>query len=436
MKYNDLKKIRMFLLLFLLSLLLYTDNIFAGRITVIEVEKVINPVVAEFISQSIDRSVKDEDICFIIRLDTPGGLDSSMRDIAKKILNSPVPIVVYVSPSGARAASAGVIITMAANIAAMAPGTNIGAAHPVAMGQTKMDETMSEKVENDAAAYIESIAHKRGRNAKWAVKAVRESASITEKEALKKNVIDIIATNIDDLLRNIDGREVETPQGKKIILTKNVDVSYKDMAVRQKILYVISRPEIALYLLMLGLAGLYFELSHPGVIFPGVIGAICLILAFYSLQTLPTNYAGILLILLSLILFIAEIKVTSYGLLSLGGVVSLVLGSLLLFDSPIPYLRPSLYTIGYTVLLTSFFFLTIVALAVRAYRSKPTTGKEGLVGLEGEAVSRISPYGKIFAHGEYWNAYSDTPVEKGERVKIIEVRDLKLRVEKIEKPQF
>jgi membrane-bound serine protease (ClpP class) len=424
-------KLKTFILFFLLSLLLFTANTFAEKITVIEVNKVINPVVAEFITQSIDKSIEDEDTCLIIRLDTPGGLDSSMRDIAKKILNSPVPIVVYVSPSGARAASAGVIITMSANIAAMAPGTNIGAAHPVALGQ-KMDKTMSEKVENDAAAYIESIAQKRGRNDKWAVKAVRESASITEKEALEKKVIDIVAQNIDDLFKKIDGWEVKTPQGKKTIFTKNAEITYKEMAARQKILYAMSRPEIALYLLMIGLAGLYFELSHPGVIFPGVIGAICLILAFYSLQTLPTNYAGILLILLSLVLFIAEIKVISYGLLSIGGVVSLVLGSLLLFDSPIPYLRPSLYNIGYTVFLTSAFFLIIVALAVRAYRSRPATGKEGLIGLEGEAVSRISPYGKIFAHGEYWNAYSEAPIEKGEMVKIIEVRDLKVKVEKTE----
>lgn len=420
------------ILFFLILIFSFPGIGFSQEVTVnlAKVEGVINPVAAEFIVNSI-KTAEEEDVhCLIIQLDTPGGLDTSMREIVKGVLNSNVPVVVYVAPAGARAASAGVMITMAAHVAAMAPGTNIGAAHPVAMGGGKMSREMGEKVENDAVAYIQSIATKRKRNVEWAEKAVRESVSIKAGEALDIGVIDLASPNLNDLLDQLDGREVEINDKKIILSTKGADVRKIEMNLRDKILDTLSNPNIAYILMMLGLAGLYFELSHPGAIFPGVIGAMSLILAFYSFQTLSVNYAGFLLIFLAIILFIAEIKVTSYGLLSIGGTVSLVLGSLMLFDSPAPYLRVSYGMLLSTTLITAGFFVLVATLAFRAYITKPASGMEGLIGMKGEAVSRIAPLGKIFVHGEYWNAYSEEVIEEGEEVKVIMVKGLKVKVKK------
>jgi membrane-bound serine protease (ClpP class) len=354
-----------------------------------------------------------------------------MRQIIKEILNTQVPIIVYVAPDGARAASAGVLITMAAHVAAMAPGTNIGAAHPVSMGGGKMSREMSEKVENDAVAYIQSIATKRKRNIEWAEKAVRESVSIKADEALKINVIDLVSPNLDDLLQKLDGREVDI-DGKKVILaTKGATVRELKMTLREKILATLTDPNIAYILMMLGVAGLYFELAHPGSIFPGVIGAICLILAFYSFQVLSVNYAGMLFIILAIVLFLAEIKVASYGLLSIGGTICLLLGSLMLFDSTSPFLRPSLAVLITTIAITATFFITIATIAFRAYVRKPASGSEGMIGLVGVVVSRIAPNGRVFVHGEYWNAYSEEVIEEGEEVETIEIKGLKIKVKKI-----
>jgi membrane-bound serine protease (ClpP class) len=415
-------------LIFSLPLIAFSTT---STINLIKVEGIINPVAAEFITASIRTAESESAQCLIIQLDTPGGLDTAMRQILKSILNSEIPIVVYVGPAGARAASAGVLITMAAHVAAMAPGTNIGAAHPVAMGGGKMSREMSEKVENDAVAYIQSIATKRNRNVEWAEKAVRESVSIKAKEALEINVIDLVSPRLEDLLNQLDGREVEV-DGKKIVLsTKAAEVRESKMSLREKILDALSNPNIAYILMMLGLAGLYFELSHPGVIFPGVIGAICLILAFYSFHTLSVNYAGFLLIFLAIVLFIAEIKVTSYGLLSIGGTISLLLGSLMLFESSAPYLRVSMTVLISTVMITAGFFILIATLAFRAYMRKPASGSEGLIGMEGVAVSRIAPRGKVFVHGEYWNAYSEEVIEDGDEIEVIEMKRLKVKVRKI-----
>ena len=400
-------------------------------ISLVEVESIINPVSANYIVNAIKMTEKESDQCLIIKLDTPGGLDTSMRQIIKEMLNASVPIIVYVAPDGARAASAGVLITMAAHVAAMAPGTNIGAAHPVAMGGGKMSREMAEKVENDAVAYIQSIATKRKRNIEWAEKAVRESVSIKADEALKINVIDLVSPNLDDLLQKLDGREVEV-NGKKIILaTMGATVRELKMTLREKILATLTDPNIAYILMMLGVAGLYFELAHPGSIFPGVIGAICLILAFYSFQVLSVNYAGIIFIVLAIILFLAEIKVTSYGLLSIGGTLCLLLGSLMLFDSTSPFLRPSPGVLIATIIITAGFFITIAGLAFRAYIRKPATGSEGMIGLVGIVVSRIAPNGKVFVHGEYWNAYSEEVIEEGEEVEVIGIKDLSIKVKKI-----
>jgi len=400
------------------------------QVQVITIDGVINPVVAEFIIKAIKSSVSENAECLIIQMDTPGGLDLSMRSIIKEMMNADIPVVVYVSPSGSRAASAGAIITLAAHLAAMAPGTNIGAAHPVALGGGKMEDEMAAKVENDAAAYVESIATKRNRNKEWAIKAVRESVSITEKEALKIKVIDLIASDLTDLLTQIDGHKVSTTLGDKTLSTKNAATTRIEMGLREKILDTLSNPNIAYILMMAGLLGLYFELSNPGAIFPGIVGGISLILAFFAFQTLPVNYAGILLILLAVILFILEIKVTSFGMLSVGGIIALFLGSLMLFDSPAPFLRVSLDIIIPVVAVTSGLLILAISLAIKAQRRKPTTGKEGLLGETGVAKSTIDPQGKVFIHGEYWDAISDEPIPEGTRVKAIEVNNIVIKVKK------
>jgi len=410
-----------FFILFLTPLLSDAD------IIVIKADGVVNPVMSEFISKSIDEAVREKAEALVIELDTPGGLDTSMRNIVIKIIGSEVPVVVYVSPSGARAASAGVFITLSAHISAMAPGTNIGAAHPVGLGG-KMDKTMLEKAENDAAAYIKSIADKRGRNSQWAEKAVRESASVTETEALNLQVIDVVSPNLSSLLETIDGRTVEIPIGKHLIKTAGVKVLHKEMGFRHKILNLISDPNVAYILMLLGFYGIFFELTNPGTIFPGVFGAISLILAFYSFQTLPVNYAGLLLIILGIILFILEITIISHGLLTIGGIISMIIGSIMLFESPQPFFRLSLSVIIPAVILTALFFGLTITLAVKAYRRRPKTGAEGLIGLEGKAKTDVHKEGLVFVHGEIWKAWSEEPIKAGEKIIVESVEDLKLKV--------
>ncbi|GBD99865.1 hypothetical protein BMS3Abin07_01911 [bacterium BMS3Abin07] len=422
---------KIFNALLLLSLVLPLLPAYSGSnsVMVLTVSSVINPVSAEFIVKSISGANNNKMEAVIIELDTPGGLDISMRQIIKAISASNVPVIVYVSPSGARAASAGVFITMAADIAAMAPGTNIGAAHPVNMGG-KMSKTMKEKVTNDAVAYIKSIAEKRGRNKKWAENAVRKSVSVTDTEALKLNVIDIRADNINDLLRKINGRTVELISGTKKLNTENVTLVREKMGFRLKLLAIITNPNIAYILMMLGFYGLFFELISPGAIFPGVLGGICLILAFYSFQTLPVNYAGVLLIILGIIMFILEIKIVSYGVLTLGGIISMTIGSIMLFDNAMPFIRLSLATIIPAVILTVLFFTVAVRLVYKAWRKQPVTGQEGLIGLDGIAMSDISDSGMVIVHGEYWQAYCNEPVRKGEIVTVESVDGLKIKVKK------
>ncbi|MBU0575548.1 MAG: nodulation protein NfeD [Proteobacteria bacterium] len=401
---------------------------------VITVSATITPPIAEYIVQSIGEAAKSGAEGLIIRLDTPGGLDLAMRDIAKGILNAPVPVIVYVAPSGARAASAGVIITVSAHIAAMAPGTNIGAAHPVGLGiGGGMDKTMSQKVENDAVAYVKGIAKKRGRNENWVEKAVRKSESITAEEAFRLKVVDFVATDMNQLLTQVDGREVSLVAGKKILKAKGAALNEKKMGTRQKVLSAISDPNIAYILLLVGLAGLYFEFAHPGVILPGVIGGISLILAFFAMQTLPVNYAGVALIIFSIILFIAEIKVVSHGILTIGGIISLVFGSLMLFQTPDLSLRVSWSVLIPAVTVTSFFFIAIITLALKAQLRPKLGGKEGMVGEEGTAVTDVFEEGKVLIHGEYWSAVSDVPVAMGTKVRVIRVEHLKARIEPIEK---
>ncbi len=398
-----------------------------GEVVVLELDGPINPGTAAFLTRGIEVAEKGNADLLIVRLDTPGGLASSMRSMVKGIMNSSIPVVVYVSPGGAGAASAGVLVTVSAHVAAMAPGTNIGAAHPVSAGGKDIDKTMSEKVVNDMASYGRGIAKEKGRNGEWVELAVRESVSITAEEALEKGVIDLIATDLDDLLKKLDGREVALQKGTVTLRTAGLARRYHQAGFRDRILKTISDPNIAYILMMIGLAGLYFELSHPGAVFPGVIGGISLVLAFYAFQTLPVNYAGLLLIGLGILFFIAEIKVASFGLLSIGGIISLTLGSIMLFED----LRVSLRLIAPTVILIGGFFVVVSTLAFRAFRSKPHLGVEGIVGEVGTVRKPIDPEGQVFVHGEYWRAVSPEKIEEGEKVMVESVQGLILNVRKV-----
>lgn len=391
-------------------------------------EGVINPVAAEYIADTISEATKKRGEAIIIRLDTPGGLDTSMRLIIKEMARAEIPVIVYVAPEGARAASAGVFITMAAHVAVMSPGTNIGAAHPVAMGGEKMDEEMSKKVENDAAAYIRTIAEGHGRNAAWAEDAVRLSISATEKEALDLKVIDLVADNLTSLLSQIEGREVETASGTTTLRTKGAKLEFLPISTRLRILNVLTNPNVAYVLMLLGTYGLIFELSNPGAILPGVVGGISLILAFYSFQTLPISYAGLLLILLGIILLIAEITVPSYGILSIGGIIALALGSLMLVKTDVPYMKISIYVIIPSVLATALFFVLVVGMAWKAHYHKPVTGKGGLMGLVGVAKTDISTHGQVLLQGELWEAESQSPIKEGDGIEVTGIDGLKLKI--------
>jgi membrane-bound serine protease (ClpP class) len=400
-----------------------------GDIYIVKVADAIGPGTAEFIKNSIEKAEAEEAACIIIELDTPGGLAESMRLIIQDILGSQVPVVVYVSPAGARAASAGVMITMAADIAAMAPSTNIGAAHPVGAGGKDISGKMSEKVINDMVAHAKSVAEERGRNKEWVEQAIRESVSVTETEALKENIIDLIAKDTDDLIRQLKGRKIK---GKGVITLDKAEKVIVKPSLRTKILKTISNPNIAYILLMIGFAGLYFELSHPGAIFPGVIGGIALVLAFFALQTLPVNYAGILLIILAIIFFIMEMKISSYGLLSVAGIVSLLLGSLMMFKDTGPDMRLSLKVLLPTIILISGFFVFVAGLVFRAQMAKPRTGTKGLVGEIGMVKKALAPEGKVFVHGELWNAKAEKAIDEGAKVRVVNVVNLMLEVEPLD----
>ena len=392
----------------------------AEKVLLIRVDGTINPATAEYIINSISKAQAQHASALVIEMDTPGGLLESTRKIVQGILGSSVPVIVYIAPSGARAGSAGVFITLSANIAAMAPGTNIGAAHPVGGGAEDTSSVMSEKVTNDAAAFVRAITQKRHRNVVWAEDAVRHSISNSETEALKQNVIDLISPNLDSLLKQIDGRTVETSGGSVTLKTANAQVEFAPMNWREKFLGTISDPNITYILMMIGIFGIMFELFNPGAILPGVVGAISLILAFYSFQTLPINYAGLALILLAIILFIAEIKIVSHGLLAIGGIISLFLGSVMLISSPFEVASISLSIIITTVIVAAAFFLGIIGLGLRAQQRKTTTGVEGMIGEEGSVIAEITPgkVGQVHVHGEIWKALSDEALNVGDKVEV------------------
>ena len=404
------------------------DGAAKKTVMVITINGAINPVSAEYVINSIEKAREKPGVeALVIQMDTPGGLDTAMRQIIKEMQSSPVPVIVYVSPSGSRAASAGAFITMAAHVAAMAPGTNIGAASPVNMGGGGMDKTMKKKVTNDAAAYMRSIAEAHGRNADLGEKFVRKGTSIPESEALKENVVDMVVEDLPTLLKFADGRVVKTAAGEKKLATAGAEITRVEMTWRQRFFDAMANPNIAYILMMLGFYGLFFELSNPGSILPGVIGAICLILAFYSLQALPISFAGVLLIALAMILFMLEIWVTSYGVLSVGGIVALVIGSLMLIESPEEYMKISLAVVIPTAVFTAAFFAAIVGSGARAQFRKVKTGKEAMIGLTGVAETDISPdrTGRVIVEGELWTASAlDGKISAGAPVEVVELSGL------------
>ena len=426
---------------FVVFILLSCQFLFASTVHRIIINGVINPAASEYIITSIERAENEQAELLVIQMDTPGGLMESMHKIVKAIQTSRVPIAVYVAPSGSRAGSAGVFITYAAHIAAMAPSTNIGSAHPVFGGgspggkpDSSTTETLMEKVVNDAVAKIKSMARNRGRNIEWAEKSIRESANITEEEALKLNVINYIVPTLDSLLTIVNGKDIMLDDGMvKTLKTADARIMTFEMNWREKLLDTITNPNIAYILMMLGMLGLTLELYNPGAILPGVVGGISLILGLYAMETLSVNYAGILLIIFAVILFLLEIKIPSFGVLSIGGVISLVAGSVMLFDSNLPFLHLSWKVIFGVVLTSSLFFILLIGMVVRTHRKRPTTGIEGMKGEIGEVYKTLNPQGTIRVHGEFWKAICDHTIKKGQRVEVLEVdrKTLLLKVKSI-----
>ena len=409
-----------------------------GQVRVLTVQSSINPVVAEFVREQISLANEQADAALLLQLDTPGGLDTAMREIVQAELQSLTPVIVHVAPSGARAASAGALIALAADFVVMAPGSNIGAAHPVSIGAGGIgsDPVMAEKVVNDAVAYSRSLAQQKGRNQDWAERIVRDSLSTPAQEALELQVVDMIADDVSALLEGLHGRKY-LRQGQVMSLdVASANLLPVEMTWRQSVLNAISHPNVAYLLMMLGMLGIFFELSQPGVILPGVIGAIALLLAFFALQTLPVNFVGVLLILLSLVLFVLEIKVVSYGMLSVGGIVAMSIGSLMLIDSSDPYMQISRAVIAATVSCSAAFFLLATWMVVRTQRRRFFSGTEGMIGETGMAVSDIGEDGKVFVHGEYWQATSQDRIAAGTRIEVTAVADgLVLKVRGLEKAE-
>ncbi|MHB0869972.1 MAG: NfeD family protein [Chloroflexota bacterium] len=403
------------------------------HVAVVPVRGIINPVMASYVERAIGDAEEQGAAAVVLEMDTPGGLDSSMRAIIQRIIASKVPVIVYVAPPGARAGSAGVYITYSAHVAAMSPNTNIGSAHPVAVGEggeQQMSDTMQEKVTNDAVAYIKGLAQSRGRNVEWAEKAVRESVNVTAQEALSLKVIDLVADNLSSLLDRVDGKEVELSSGKTTLKTRDLPIRRVEMSPFENLLHVISDPTIAYILLSLGTMGLIFELSSPGAILPGVVGGICLLFALFGLGTLPINIAGLLLIGFAFLLFVADIFAPTHGVLTAGGTISFVLGSMMLVNTQnAPFLAISYSAIAAVSLGLTAFFAFVVGAVVRSRRRRPTTGQEGLMGHVGKAKTGLDPGGMVFLEGELWKAISDSgTIAEGELVEVAGTQGLTLVV--------
>lgn len=404
------------------------------KVIVARVEGVIVPANASYFKKALEKAER-ESALLLVEIDTPGGLDETMRDMIKEILNSEVPVAVFITPSGARAASAGCYILFASHIAAMSPGTNTGAASPVSMGggggEAQPDEILKRKVINDAAAYIKSLARMRGRNEDWAEEAVRKGSSITAERALELRVIDFLAKDRAELLNKIDGMKVKAGDIEWVLKTDGAPVEEFPMGWIDRLLLALSNPNLAYLLLTIGFYGLIYEFANPGIGFSGIAGAICIILALYSLQVLSINYAGLALIILGLILFVAEAFTPTFGLLAGGGLISFVIGSLLLIESPVAQLKISPYVIAPVAIASMLLILAIARTAIRAQRKKAISGKEGMIGLEGEAYTDLDPEGTVFVRGELWRAESlDEKIEKGEKIIVADVEGLKLKVKR------
>lgn len=406
----------------------------AGLVILAEVKGIINPVQAGFVARVIEHAEQRGASAVVLQMDTPGGLDSSMRQMIQRILSSRVPVIVYVSPPGSRAGSAGVYIAYSAHVAAMAPNTNIGSATPVAMGEggeAKLSDEMRAKVTNDAAAYARSLAERRGRNAEWAERAVREGANVPVSQAVQENIVDFMATDVSQLLQQANGRTVETVQGLVVVRTAGATVESLEMSAFEKFLHVISDPTIAYILLSLGSLGLMLELYNPGQVLPGVVGGLCLLLALYALGTLPVNYAGLLLLGFGMLLFIADVVSPTHGILTTGGAIAFILGSFLLFNTPegAPFLHVSVSAIlTMAALLVGFSVFVLGALA-RSRRRKVVTGREGLMGKTAEVRTRLEPAGLVLVESELWRARSSgRPVDVGEQVRVDGIDGLALTV--------
>ena len=420
---------KIFVLLFLLAPLLAS-----AEVVKIKVAAPIHPVTSEYVVKSLEKADRDGADLVILTLDTPGGLDTSMREIIEKIVNAKTPVAAFVGPGGSRAASAGFLIALACDVFVMAPGTSTGSAHPVGISLTgqAMDKTMEEKVTHDAAAYVRTIAEKRGRNMGLAEDAVRKSLSYTEKEALDGGLIDFVAPSEEEIVARLDGRTIKRFDGsERTLALAGKPVVDRPMTFRQRFLLTIANPNLAYILLMIGLLGLYFEFSHPGAILPGVLGGISLLLAVFAFQILPINYVGLGLIILAVILFILEVKVQSFGMLAVGGIAAMIIGSLMLIKAPIAELRPSLRFVLPVVIGVSAIVLFLLTLVFKAHRRRSFSGREGMIGETGTARTDLAPAGMVFVHGELWEAVAEEPVRAGEKVKVIEVLEgLKIRVGK------
>lgn len=426
----DAPRIRLLSWLFLLLLLFRLP---AGSATPmvlkLDLDSIVHPLTAEYIGRGLRAAESRHAEVVLLRLSTPGGLETAMRDIISRIIASPVPVVAWVGPSGSRAASAGFLILLSADVAAMAPGTNAGAAHPVLIGG-KMDEVLKQKVEQDAAAYIRSITGKRGRNIQMAEKAVLESKSFTEGEALQNNLINLVAESPRDLLNKLDGKSITRFDGRSVTLRlAGAEIVEYEAGGRYHLMRRIIDPNIAFILLALGVLGLYVEFTHPGLIAPGVAGAIMLVLGMFALSLLPINWTGALLIIMAFMFFILEAKFMSHGVLAVGGILSMILGALMLVDTPIPEMRVKLITALSVALPLGLITVFLVRLALKAWKSKVVTGEAGLLDEVGTAQTDLSPEGKIFIHGEIWNAVSSAPVPRGSKVRVRAVQGLRLKVD-------
>jgi membrane-bound serine protease (ClpP class) len=417
-------------LLIVVGVLLLGSNPCFADVLKITVNDTIQPITDEYIGRALAEAKRNQDKALLIELSTPGGLAESTREIINKILESPVPVIIYVTPSGSRAASAGFFILEAADVAAMAPGTNTGAAHPVTIGGGKMDDVMKEKLENDSAALMRSVAGKRGRNVEIAESAVRQSKSFTEEEALKNHLIDIVAANEQELFKQLSSKPVKRFNGQEVSLNLvGEPVRFYDMTLKQRILAYIMDPNIAFILLAIGALALYAEFNHPGAVLPGTVGIIFILLAAFALNLLPVRHAALLMILAAFILFALEAKFATHGILGIGGVAMLTLGALLLVDGPIPEMRVRLATALAVSVPMGLITVFLMSIALKARRNKIVTGEQGMVGEMGIAQTSLSPQGKVFVHGEMWDAISSVPVSAGESVVVRKVEGLQLHVD-------